>query len=121
MRRGVDFDGTLATYEGGINPDQWMGVTNLGKPVPAMVERVKRWLAQGDDVAIVTARAHPELEDHELGIEAIKKWCVEVFGQELEVTCMKDAMMLEMWDDRAIRVEMNTGAVSDQTEFKEAT
>ena len=32
-------------------------------------------------------------------------------GQELEVTCTKDFGMIELWDDRAIRVEKNTGKI----------
>jgi len=34
---GVDLDGTLAVYDG------WRGPEHIGPPVPAMVERVKRW------------------------------------------------------------------------------
>ena len=30
-------------------------------------------------------------------------------GQELEVTHMKDYAMVELWDDRAVSVEKNTG------------
>ena len=35
---GVDLDGTLAHY------DKWRGVEHIGKPVPVMLERVKKWL-----------------------------------------------------------------------------
>ena len=38
---GVDLDGTLAHYEG------WKGIEHIGAPVPAMLERVKNWLAEG--------------------------------------------------------------------------
>src|SRR5207344_2652938 len=47
---GVDLDGTLAYY------DQWRGPEHIGEPVPAMLERVQRWLAEGKDVRIFTAR-----------------------------------------------------------------
>ena len=111
MLRGVDFDGTLATYDG------WMGAGNLGEPITVMVDRVKRWFAQGDEIVIVTARAHPGLgEDAQVAITAIKNWCVEVFGCNIEVTCMKDYRMVEIWDDRSVRVEENTGLVSNQAD-----
>ena len=43
----VDFDGTLAQYDGTLK---------LGKPIPAMCERVKNWVAEGYEVRIFTAR-----------------------------------------------------------------
>ena len=47
---GVDLDGTLATFDAS-DPDV------VGPPIPAMVQRVKRWLQEGREVRIVTARA----------------------------------------------------------------
>lgn len=104
---GVDFDGTLATYDG------WQG-TKLGKPIPRMVNRVKQWLAAGKEVRIMTARvssrnegAHMwKAEDHRKAIEA---WCEEHVGRVLPVTAEKDFEMKELWDDRAVTVEFNTG------------
>jgi hypothetical protein len=94
---GVDLDGTLAHYSG------WAG-GSIGKPIPAMLARVKGWLAEGREVKIFTARAAvPEL------IPPIKAWCLEHVGAELEVTCMKDFGMITLYDDRAVQVEMNTG------------
>jgi hypothetical protein len=108
-RIGVDFDGTLAFYEGFVGPDV------LGDPIPVMVSRVKRWLAEGDDVVILTARVHPgHGDDAKIAETAIRKWCLEHLGKELEVTCMNDWEMDEIWDDRAIRVCKNTGLISDQ-------
>jgi hypothetical protein len=53
---GVDLDGTLAKY------DAWLGPTEIGPPVKPMVARVKKWLAEGRDVRIFTARvAEPEV------------------------------------------------------------
>lgn len=43
---GVDLDGTLARYDG------WVGITHISDPVPAMQDRVVRWLDQGIDVRI---------------------------------------------------------------------
>ena len=46
---GVDLDGTLAEYHG------WND-GKIGEPIQLMVERVKRWLAEGKSVRIMTAR-----------------------------------------------------------------
>lgn len=105
---GVDFDGTLATYDG------FKGLTVLGDPVPAMVNRVKGWLAEGRRVKILTARVaqsvwRPQPEDVYRAVLAIEDWCEEHLGQRLEVTCIKDFGMSELWDDRVVQVEKNTG------------
>ena len=106
MKRGVDFDGTLATYHG------WLGPTVLGGPIQLMVDRVKKWIENGDETVILTARVYPEDDPNsQLAIEAIKQWCVEVFGQPLEVTCRKDPEMEEIWDDRAVSIRENTGEI----------
>lgn len=99
---GVDFDGTLAHYDG------WHGPTVLGEPVPSMLERVKRWIAAGKDVRIFTARAtEPE------AVAAIEHWCVEHVGVVLPVTNLKDYGMVELWDDRAVQIVKNTGLRAD--------
>ncbi len=99
---GVDFDGTLCRYSG------WEGPDSVGEPVPAMVERVKRWLDNGYEVRIVTARvSHPE--QALIARHAIEEWCLKHIGTELEVTCCKDFDMIELWDDRSIHVVPNTG------------
>lgn len=110
---GVDFDGTLAEYNG------WQGPTNLGKPVPAMVERVLCWLDGGADVRIVTARAYAPADDPvrqadtAKAVLAIQDWCIEHLGCVLPVTCTKDFSMIELWDDRAVQVIPNTGLRAD--------
>lgn len=104
----VDLDGTLAHYDG------WKGPEHIGAPIPAMVERVKKWLAEGKEVRIFTARAWsdgtPEREvECARAVAAIKHWCLETIGCELPVTCVKDFAMIEQWDDRAVQVRINTG------------
>lgn len=98
---GVDLDGTLAVY------DYSKPVTEeIGEPIGPMVERVKNWLSLECEVRIFTARASvPEL------IPPIEQWCLKVFGQVLPVTNVKDFAMFQLWDDRAVRVELNTGRV----------
>lgn len=100
----VDFDRTLATY----TTWEQMGPT-LGDPIPAMVERVRRWLAAGEDVRIFTARAAPNNPRLELDTAAIRDWTRTHVGQALEVTNQKDFMCKAIWDDIATTVEANTG------------
>lgn len=96
---GVDLDATLAHYEG------W-GDGSIGAPIPAMVERVRAWLAEGRQVRIFTARVSVPIPGTHAAIEA---WCVEHIGVALPITCMKDYHMIELWDDRAVQVRPNTG------------
>lgn len=107
---GVDLDGTLAHYE------TWEAPDVIGDPIPTMLARVNRWLAEGWEVRIVTARVsplflpnHPLQEQAKLALMAIKGWCIKYLGVPLPVTAVKDLDMIELWDDRAVQVEMNTG------------
>lgn len=105
---GVDLDGTLAHYEG------WKGADVIGAPIMPMVRRVQAWLATGQEVRIFTARAWPgtspeRAAEAEKAVAEIKSWCIKHIGFDLPVTCVKDFGMLELWDDRAVRVKPNTG------------
>lgn len=103
---GVDLDGTLAAH----GPDDWDGVS-VREPIPLMVERVKAWLDRGLKVRIITARVSPIAsrerldEQHEL----ISEWLVKHVGQDLPVQAWKCYHMTELWDDRAIQVQRDTG------------
>lgn len=110
---GVDLDGTLAYYDDATFPA-------IGPPIPAMVARVKAWLAAGEDVRIFTARVgiRPELSSEHGNADAdfaatqillIEAWCLEQFGIELPITAQKDFCMIALWDDRCIQVITNTG------------
>jgi hypothetical protein len=111
----VDFDGTLAEYHG------WKGENDLGAPIPAMVERVKTWIAEGKTVKVFTARVGLSggysLESHRFDDQdfadnqrkIIGDWCEKYIGQRLEVTATKDFSMIELWDDRCVQVITNTG------------
>lgn len=109
---GVDLDGTLAHYDG------FKGPTVIGAPIPAMVERVKRWLAQGKQVKIFTARVYAkENEDPKQAEEAraaIEKWSKQHLGRVLPVTYKKDRNMVRLYDDRARQVQFNTGKLFRQ-------
>lgn len=100
---GVDLDGTLAHYE------EWRGISHIGEPIPLMAKRVRDWLGQGIEVRIFTARVSPQFTDHNEARAHIQHWTRQHFGTTLAVTSVKDFQMVELWDDRAVRVETNTG------------
>lgn len=104
---GVDLDGTLAHYDG------WKGPGHIGEPIKPMFARVKRWLANNTEVRIVTARAALKGDDFNAFGSAIAVWLVKHFGADhnISVTCCKDFDMIELWDDRAVTVEKNTGKI----------
>jgi hypothetical protein len=111
---GVDLDGTLARYEHG------QGIDTIGEPIAPMVKRVQEWIDKGIDVKVVTARVAAQGGSNSDGIvddlefataqrTMIQDWCLEHIGTMLYVTATKDFMMIELWDDRAVRVVTNTG------------
>jgi hypothetical protein len=103
---GVDLDGTLAEYGG------WKG-GSIGSPLQPMLERIRGWLRRGQDVKIFTARVSRTNNSATAIAEEtafIQDWLEAECGlPRLEVTAEKDYGMIELWDDRAIQVEMNTG------------
>ena len=106
----VDLDGTLAKWYGIEITDY--DPLKIGEPIWPMVNRVKKWLAEGKKVVIFTARVHPKHEEQvEITKGAIRKYCMELFGQELEITCEKSPAMTQIWDDRVVTVEKDTGRV----------
>lgn len=101
---GVDLDGTLAEYHGWVSPE------HIGEPIPKMVERIKEWLSEGIMIKIMTARAFRGDPDE---ISHIQDWVEKHVGHRLEVTCVKDYGMMQLWDDRAVRVKENTGEIDN--------
>lgn len=107
----VDFDKTLATY------DHYRGSNKFGDPIPKMVNRIKKWLAEGKTVKIMTARVSNVNHDREEIIKtrkALEEWCLKHFGQKLEITCEKDFAMEVLYDDRAIGVVPNKGDLTTE-------
>ena len=94
----VDFDGTLAHY------DHFRGDDHFGKPIEPMVRRVRKWLLEGHQVKLLTARPPSS---------GLRQWMREHLGQILEITNKKDHQMKVLVDDRAINAERNTGAVDE--------
>lgn len=96
---GVDLDGTLAKY------DSWRDGA-IGEPVGEMLFRVRKWLADGVEVRCMTARAgdaHERLR--------VREWLDSHGLERVSITDRKDFAMIELWDDRAVAVEQNTGRV----------
>ncbi len=96
---GVDLDGTLA-YHG-----SWKGIEHIGEPIPSMIEKVKFALHIGYNVKIFTAR----VDEGEAALPFINDWVKKHIGVELPITNVKDMNCIQIWDDRAIGVERNTG------------
>jgi hypothetical protein len=117
---GVDLDGTLALWT------KWVRWDDIGDPIPRMVERVKRWLAEGKVVKVFTARVAFDMDTCGLTGEmftreemqaVIRRWSRIYIGTPLESTAIKDFAMIELWDDKAIGVVANTGlTVADEYE-----
>lgn len=108
---GVDFDGTLAEHK----------FPKLGLPIPYMFQRVQEWVAQGKNVKIMTAQA---ARGSEYGtvlerIKLIQDWCEQNGLPRLEVTASKDFNMIELWDDRAIQVERDTGILMTKLAYEQ--
>lgn len=99
----VDLDRTLAHY------DKWQSIEHIGEPVPAMLERVKEWLAEGIEVRIFTARMSCEDEPRADFEAALAVWCVKHGLPVLKATNAKDFHMIALYDDLAVSVEPNTG------------
>lgn len=107
----VDLDSTLMYHEDHQEHE-------FGEPIQPMLVRVKEWLAAGHLVKIFTARAFNwetqfpgqiKQRLYERDIVPIRAWCVEHIGIALQVTCMKSPHLIELWDDRAVRVAKNLG------------
>jgi hypothetical protein len=95
-----------------------------------MVRRVEKWLRDGKDVRIVTARVAPDNHQSKKVPEVslavvratIRQWLRDNIkdGEKIKIiTHKKDKDMAELWDDRVVQVEPNTGRRVDGV--KEAT
>lgn len=99
---GVDLDGTLARNDWVPRGEE------IGEPIKPMVERIHRWIEMKYTVKIFTARA--SVPEH---IPAVKQWLKKHNLPDLDITNQKDYNMVQLWDDRAIQVEPNTGQPID--------
>ena len=107
---GVDLDGTLANYT------EFKGWDQIGEPVPAMVSFVKKLLAMGITVKVLTARASVESRAlNNLTFEQVEKviqdWTEKHIGMRLPVVTEKGCATICLFDDSAVQVEKNTGNI----------
>ena len=104
----IDLDRTLARYVD--NDFLEHGLTHIREPIPEMLERVKKWLVQGHDVRLFTARMWGVTEANQrLAIQmAIESWCYKHLGQALMIID-KDYDMKCLIDDRCVAIEPNSG------------
>lgn len=100
---GVELDGTLAHYE----PNQ--DALAIGAPVEKMLKRVRQWLMLDVNVRLFTARAADATM-----LPVMEAWLREHDLQKMKITCEKDFMMSQFWDDCGIHVVTNTGEVAAQ-------
>lgn len=98
----VDLDGTWAKHvPGDFDPRV------IGKPIPEMTAKIRRWLREGKRVVVFTARAAKKSN-----IPHVKSWMLEHDLPELEVTNEKTPDMVRFYDDRARHVKKDTGKLS---------
>jgi hypothetical protein len=108
----VDLDGTLAEYHGMVGK-------GIGKPIPSMLKRVKRWVSDGHDVIIFTARIgwlydgtnEQQYADAIEQLSIVGNWLNENGLGGLNITAVKTIDIDEFYDDRAVQVELNTGKI----------
>jgi hypothetical protein len=139
---GVDLDGTTCEYHG------WVRWCEFGAPIPAMIARIRRWISEGREVRVVTARVGlPRLGFHSTsgppGLSRVKRNTCHKSGEKfsdqqmaeaiqdhlaphldgavLPVQCYKDLHMIELWDDRAVQVVPNTGVTLAEEHLAEMT
>ena len=104
---GVDLDGTLAHDLGNRRENRCL--EQIGSPIKPMLNRLRKWLAEGKTVKIFTARASSPKQ-----VVMIKKWLASYGLPDLEVTNVKDLRMVELWDDRCVQVMTNLGEPIDK-------
>jgi hypothetical protein len=104
---GVDLDGTLAHDLG--NKCENRCLEQIGSPIKPMLNRLRKWIAEGKTVKIFTARASSPKQ-----VVMIKKWLASYGLPDLEVTNVKDLRMVELWDDRCVQVMTNLGEPIDK-------
>lgn len=104
---GFDLDGTLAKYDG------WKGADVIGEPIPDMVALAKEHITHGVPIKVFTARVcSQQTEETRTAAEkAITAWCHKHLGTVVPITAEKDYMMMDLYDDRCHRVEINTGRI----------
>jgi hypothetical protein len=98
--------------------DEGADVDHVGAPIPGMVDLARRFLDDGVEVRIITARVAPEYDDNEEQRAIIRAWCIKHLGTVIPVQAHKCGRMERLYDDRAYGVQRNTGVLS--TDYSQA-
>lgn len=116
---GFDLDGCAAKS---IEP---FDAGRIGEPIASIVDLMYEMMRQSKRIKIFTARvcetgqlshisghiADRAFADWQHSL--ITLWNKRNLGRDIEVTCIKDFLCLEIYDDRAWRVAKNTGKIVD--------
>jgi hypothetical protein len=104
---GFDIDKTIAVDEGKIRG------AYIGAPIKPLIRRMKYYLRQGRNVAVVTARVHPSHSDGPEQAAMIRTFLVKALGADgaakVAIRCDKDRHMIVLYDDRVEQVIPNKG------------
>ena len=100
----VDLDRTLAFHGNDFDVD------HVGEPIQPMIDRIKNLIKHGFEVRIFTAR-WCDVPNRPRMKQIIDAWTTKQFGQALKITNEKDYGTIAIYDDRAIQVQPNTGAI----------
>jgi hypothetical protein len=107
---GVDLDGTLATWYDGQGQA-------IGLVIEPMRNLILDWIKEDEcDVKIFTARVAQYESDWIM--YDVQNWLQNNGMPRLEVTNIKDQYMVELYDDRAVQVEFNTGYIMGESTMK---
>ena len=97
---GIDLDETLAFYTG------TSGNTKIGPAILEIMVIAKRWLSEGKDVRLFTARC-----GFPGAVAEIEAWLLEHDLQDMKICNVKDHGLILLLDDRAREVVGNTGII----------
>jgi hypothetical protein len=97
----VDLDGTLAKYYDHYTADE------IGEPIQPMLDRIRKWLKEGYEVRVFTARASVPKR-----IPAVREWLDKLNLHDVGITNSKDFNTVAIFDDRAEKVVFNTGLLA---------
>lgn len=103
MNIALDLDGTLAFY------DKWRGIDHIGEPIPEMMKKVRKWIEDGDDIEIFTARVSGDANEATLATWHIDQWLRKHDLPPFTISCIKKKKYDLFMDDRAISVVKNRG------------
>lgn len=108
----VEFEGALATWDA-KNPD------DLGEPILAMVDRLKRHIADGGFIRVVDKKSFgSDFVANGTRSQDVADWCFRHLGFYPVIspipTTYVEMMPVPFWSSRVIQTEFNTGRRIDR-------